>query len=140
VRRGRFYEEMTEEGKWEFINGETIMHSPAKSKHSAASDFLYLLLAAYVNQRALGRVAHEKLLVCLERNDYEPDLCFYKAEKAAAFTPDQMKFPAPDFIARCFRLRRKAIDRGVKFIDYARSGVGEYWIIDPEEETVENTW
>jgi Uma2 family endonuclease len=31
----------------------------------------------------------------------------------------------------------EARDRGVKFEDYAVHGVGEYWIIDTESETVE---
>ena len=32
-RREKFYEELTEDGKFEFINGKVIMHSPAKRKH-----------------------------------------------------------------------------------------------------------
>ena len=34
TRRERFYEEMTEQQKVEFINGEVFMHSPVKIRHS----------------------------------------------------------------------------------------------------------
>jgi Uma2 family endonuclease len=49
----------------------------------------------------------------------------------------QLKFPAPDFIAEVLSPGTEAVDRGVKFVDYAAHGVAEYWIIDPETETVE---
>ncbi|MCI0533913.1 MAG: hypothetical protein L0Z50_01665, partial [Verrucomicrobiales bacterium] len=32
-RRQKFYEELTEDRKFEFINGKVVMHSPAKRKH-----------------------------------------------------------------------------------------------------------
>ena len=31
----------------------------------------------------------------------------------------------------------EAIDRGIKFEDYAAHGVSEYWIVDPDQETIE---
>ena len=31
----------------------------------------------------------------------------------------------------------EAIDRGIKFEDYAAHGVAEYWIVDPVAETIE---
>jgi len=31
----------------------------------------------------------------------------------------------------------EALDRGIKFEDYAAHGVGEYWIVDPDQETIE---
>ena len=31
----------------------------------------------------------------------------------------------------------EAVDRGIKFEDYAAHGVAEYWIVDPEHEVVE---
>ena len=31
----------------------------------------------------------------------------------------------------------EANDRGIKFEDYAAHGVGEYWIVDPDQETLE---
>ena len=85
----------------------------------------------------LGYVAHEKLLICLTRNDYEPDVCFFGKDKAVKFTRRQMKFPAPDFIAEVLSESTEANDRGVKFEDYAAHGVQEYWIADADNELVE---
>ena len=136
-RRERFYEEMNEDGKWEFINGEIIMHSPAKLRHIEVSDSLQFLLSYYVESRGLGLVTHEKLLVSLTRNDYEPDVCFFHKEVAATFTSEQMRFPAPDFVAEVLSHSTARIDRGIKKRDYAAHGVAEYWIIDPVAQTVE---
>jgi Uma2 family endonuclease len=48
-----------------------------------------------------------------------------------------MKFPIPDFIVEVLSESTEARDRGVKFEDYAAHGVGEYWIVDADRETVE---
>lgn len=76
-------------------------------------------------------------MVSLTLNDYEPDICYFNAAKAAAFQPDQMRFPAPDFIVEVLSASMEANDRGVKFDDYAAHGVAEYWLIDPDTQTVE---
>jgi len=136
-RRERFYEEMSDARKAEFINGEVIVQSPAKLRHSVASGNLFALLNAYVQKHTLGYVGHEKLLIALTRNDYEPDICFFMQEKAAAFAPDQMKFPAPDLAVEVLSDSTEAMDRGVKFEDYALHGVAEYWLVDPEQESIE---
>ena len=82
-------------------------------------------------------MGYEKNLVCLTRNDYEPNVVFYGQEKAARLQPDQMKLPAPDFIVEVLSPSTEHHDRGVKFQDYAAHGVGEYWLVDPVAETVE---
>jgi Uma2 family endonuclease len=128
---------MREDQKIEFINGEIIMQSPAKLRHIEVSDSLHFLMTFYVKHRDLGLVAHEKLLVSLSRNDYEPDVSFFRKEKSAAFTPEQMQFPAPDFIAEILSPSTERIDRRIKKRDYALHGVAEYWIIDPETQTIE---
>lgn len=74
----------------------------------------------------------EQLLVCLTRNDYEPGICFFGKEKARSFKPNQTKFPASDFVVEILSQSTEAVDRGVKFEDYALNQVGEYWIADPE--------
>jgi Uma2 family endonuclease len=137
VRREHFYATLREDEKSEFINGEVIAHSPVKLRHNLASKYLLVLLDAYVRKHGLGLVGHEKILVALTRNDYEPDVCFFSAETARTFQPDQMVFPAPDFVAEVLSPSTAAADRGVKFEDYAAHGVGEYWLIDPDGERVE---
>lgn len=136
-RREQFFERMTENDKAEFINGEMVMHSPVKLRHNEAVRNLLVLLSIHVQQRDLGLVGFEKLLISLTRNDYEPDLCFFRVEHAIDFAPDQMRFPAPDFIVEVLSPSTEANDRGVKFEDYAAHGVAEYWLIDPVSETVE---
>ncbi|HID63138.1 MAG TPA: Uma2 family endonuclease [Anaerolineae bacterium] len=136
-RRERFYEEMSEEQKVEFINGEVIVHTPVQLRHNIASQNLLVLLNAYVRKHHLGFVGHEKILISLTRNDYEPDICYFGQAKAQAFEPEQMKFPPPDFVAEILSPTTEAIDRGIKFQDYAAHGVAEYWIIDPHQEFIE---
>jgi Uma2 family endonuclease len=136
-KRRYFYDIVTEQQKAEFINGEIIVHSPVKQRHSEASENLFTLLKMYVRKYGLGVVRHEKILIILTRNDYEPDICFFGQEKASAFTPSQSKFPAPDLIVEVLSESTEAIDRGIKFEDYAVHGVAEYWIVDPVAETIE---
>lgn len=135
--RQKFYEEITEDQTVEFINGQVCLHSPVQRRHSVASDLLFKLLSTHVDRHQLGWVGHEKLLVVLTRNDYEPDVAFWRAERAKDFSADQMKFPAPDFVVEVLSPSTVKNDRGVKFEDYAAHGVGEYWIVDPEAERIE---
>lgn len=137
ARRQYFYDVVTEEQKAEFINGEIVVHSPVKKQHASASSLLHHLLDVYVMANDLGFVGYEKILVVLERNDYEPDLCFFHQSKARHFTDTQMKFPAPDLAVEVLSESTAHNDRGIKFRDYAVSGVAEYWIIDPETKMVE---
>ncbi len=136
-KRERFYEEMTEEQKVEFINGEVIVHSPAKLRHTIVSKNLLGLLDTYVQKHQLGFVGYEKMLIALTRNDYEPDIVYFGPEKAQGFTPDQTKFPAPNLVVEVLSSSTEAKDRGIKFRDYAAHGVTEYWIVDPDEEMIE---
>jgi Uma2 family endonuclease len=136
-KRERFYEEMSEDQKVEFINGEIMVHSPVRLRHNIVSQNLLVHLSTFVRQGNLGYVGYEKLLIALTRNDYEPDIVYFGPEKARTFTLDQMKFPAPDFIVEVLSPSTEAHDRGIKFVDYAIHGVAEYWIIDPDAEMVE---
>lgn len=140
ARREHFIETMSESEKVEFINGEIVVHSPVKLQHNETTYNLLSLLNTYVRFKGLGLVGFEKLLISLTRNDYEPDICFFRHEVADTFTPKQMRFPAPDFVVEVLSDSTSAGDRGIKFDDYAAHGVAEYWIIDPEEEVVEQYW
>lgn len=137
ARRAEFYDNFQEGEKAEFVNGEVILHSPVSLEHNLAGKRLLKLLDTYVARHGLGIVGYEKLMISLTRNDYEPDLCFFRAARAAEFTARQRRFPAPDFVAEILSPSTEAVDRGVKFEDYAAHGVEEYWLVDPGQGIVE---
>lgn len=137
MARSRFRGEITGAEKAEFINGEVFMHSPAKYRHANCLSLIQRLVSTFVDARQLGWVGTEKVLICLTRNDYEPDLVFYGKDKAARLRPDQTEFPAPDLIVEVLSESTESRDRGIKFEDYAAHGVREYWLVDPDKEIVE---
>lgn len=136
-RRHKFREELTPEMKAEFIEGQVIMHSPAMARHILATKHLATLLHTWVVEHDLGLVTIEKALICLTRNDFEPDIAFFKRFRASSIQPTLMEFPAPDFVVEVLSPSTEKTDRGVKMHDYARHGVSEYWLVDCREQAVE---
>lgn len=136
-KREYFYNEVAEFKKSEFILGEIIVHSPVKKEHNDVLLNLVTLLTTYVRKNNLGYVGIEKVLIALSRNDYEPDLCFFKNEKAKEFKEGQSIFPAPDLVVEILSKSTKSNDYGIKFDDYLAHQVTEYWIIDPVKKVIE---
>jgi Uma2 family endonuclease len=137
-KRKEYRELVHENVRAEFINGEIVYYnSPTKRRHWKVAHKLILKLGDYVIKNDLGEVGSEEVMVALTRNDYEPDIVFFSKEKASKFTDDQMLFPAPDFVVEILSPSTEKYDRNEKFVDYAAHGVLEYWIIDAEQEIVE---
>jgi Uma2 family endonuclease len=142
LRREKFYNRATnrsidESMKVEFINGEIIVHSPVMKRHNEANGLLYKILDTHVRKNKLGFVGIEKIMVVFTRNDYEPNLVFFNNDKAEVFTSTQTHFPVPDFVVEVLSKGTKKHDRGIKYDDYETHKVQEYWIIDPDNEIVE---
>lgn len=136
-KRQHFYKIVDENKKMEFINGEIYFQSPVRLQHNIVTLRIAKLLDTFVVTNGLGFVGVEKILVSLTRNDYEPDICFFRTETSQNFDGKQMQFPAPDFVAEVLSESTERHDRETKFADYAAHGVSEYWIVDPERHTVE---
>jgi Uma2 family endonuclease len=136
-KRKHFYEIIEEHKKMEFINGEIYFQSPTKLRHLRSVRLLSSLMSGYVIKHDLGFIGSDKMLISLTRNDYEPDICYFTKAKSDDFTPAQMQFPPPDFVVEVLSPSTEEHDRKTKFQDYAAHGIGEYWIIDPESEIVE---
>jgi Uma2 family endonuclease len=137
AKRIAFYNDITEQEKVEFINGEIIVHSPVMKRHNTASLLLARSMSIYADKNQLGFVGIEKIMITLTRNDYEPDICFFRKEIAESFMPKQTLFPAPNFVVEILSDGTKDRDRGVKYKDYQSHGIEEYWIVDADHETVE---
>jgi Uma2 family endonuclease len=136
-KRHEFWADVDESRKAEFIMGEIIYHSPVYGRHWMASSNLSRHLLPYVYDNDLGKIAYEKVMVRMTRNDYEPDICFWTKERAKDFQQKQSAFPPPDFIIEILSDSTKERDYGIKMTDYALHEVKEYWIIDTDNQTVE---
>lgn len=137
ARREKFLADMDESTKAEFIEGNIVLHSPAKEKHNAAVKCLLLLVGTFVEVHELGTVQGEKAMVHLTRNNFEPDLAFWSHEKAKDIKPDTMLYPAPDWVCEVLSPSTAKTDRGIKHVDYALHGVSEYWMLDPDKQQLE---
>lgn len=136
-RRHQFLDEVSDNVKAEFINGEVVYHSPVRKRHNGIHQNILFELFSFNRKEQLGFVGFEKVMTQFTRNDYEPDICFWGANKANHFTDDQYVFPVPDFIVEILSPSTEHIDRGIKLTDYAGHGVQEYWIIDTENKVAE---
>lgn len=138
LRRKEFYEWLTPNVKAEWIEGEIIIHSPVSLEHNRVTGNLFRAISIFtLRNEKKSYVGIEKILTRFSRNDYEPDICYYSAEKAQKFYANQNVFPVPDFIVEVISKSTEKHDRETKFADYELHRVKEYWIIDPIVETIE---
>lgn len=139
IQRQEFRSWISDEVKAEFINGSIVMHSPAAEDHNEATGHLYRVTSLYADLHQLGKVRVEKALVGLTRNDYEPDIAFWRMDVANRFQPNMNVYPIPDLVIEVLSPGKENINRytKVKFADYAAHLIREYWIVDPKKKTVE---
>ncbi len=138
ARRLKFYTDFDDHDKIEFINGEVIIQPHVDFQTARASGRLLTLLGVCTIKRMPDTfIGFRRTMVALTRNDYEPDICFFCEEKSRDFTDDQTLFPAPDLAIEVISDATEHRDRGVKFRDYQAHGVEEYWIVDPQKQTLE---
>jgi len=137
VQRHTFWAEVDENLKAEFILGEIIYHSPIYGRHWMASSNILTQLLPYVKENNLGKIGIEKVMIRLTRNDYEPDICFWSRSQSDGFGKIQSAFPPPEFVIEILSDSTRERDYGIKMTDYALHGIKEYWIVDAENQTVE---
>lgn len=136
-KRNQFYQWVTPKDKAEFIDGQIVMHSPVRSEHNVIAGLIYQLVNVYSIVNQLGYVGFDKVMIHLTRNSFEPDISFFSYEKSQHFTPEQLLFPAPDFVVEILSKSTEKIDRGIKMTDYALHGIAEYWLVNTQKRQIE---
>jgi len=61
AKRNAFYENVRDDEKAEFINGEVIYHSPAKEKHNVVVGNLSYIFSRYAREHKLGVIPGKRL-------------------------------------------------------------------------------
>ena len=125
--------------RYELINGEFILVSAPNTAHQTVSTGFILSLGNFVVQGNLGSVFHAPTEVILTDpegiNIVQPDIIFVSKEREHIITRPNIQ-GAPDLLVEILSPSTGRRDRTIKFDLYARHGVKEYWIADPDAQTV----
>jgi Uma2 family endonuclease len=134
-----YIEWLDEDTRAEWVDGKIIlMPSPASIEHQNACGFLYRILSTYVEERELGQVIYAPYVMKMAAitRGREPDLLFIQRDRLELLTRNYLDGPA-DLAIEIVSPDSKRRDRKEKFAEYARAGVPEYWLIDPDQQTAE---
>lgn len=120
----------------ELIQGDHYMTPAPSTKHQRVSRNLVTALWTFVHQRRLGEVFDAPCDVVFSDEDVvQPDLLFVSAGRSSIITESNVQ-GAPDLIVEILSDATRKRDEVTKRKLYERFGVKEYWIVDPELETV----
>jgi Uma2 family endonuclease len=120
----------------ELIDGEHHVTPAPNLRHQVISRNLFRALDAMAHQERRGQVFYAPLDVVLTRHDVvEPDLIYVSAGRREILTSPNVQ-GAPDLVVEILSPSSRRQDELLKRDLYEGSGVAEYWIVDPDAETV----
>lgn len=120
----------------EIIDGEHYVNPSPNTKHQTAHGNLFYALFHHVRGHGHGRVFSTPYDVVLSDFDVvEPDIIFVSNARKFIITAANLK-GAPDLVVEILSPSSRQYDEIVKFKRYDAMGIAEYWIVDPELETV----
>jgi len=130
------YLKLPEGTRAELIEGELLMTPSPKLSHQVIARNLFVRLDAFVRAHVLGEALFAPMDVHLPSGDVvQPDVLFVAAANAGIMQ-DWIR-GAPDLLVEIISPEGVERDRLVKRDLYARNGVKEYWLVDPEAHSVE---
>jgi Uma2 family endonuclease len=121
----------------ELIDGEHYVTPSPNMRHQQISGDLFGLIWRYLEAHPIGRIFHAPLDVVFSRYDVvEPDLLYVSNARAAEVLTSANVKGAPDLVIEIGSPGTRKRDETIKRHLYERSGVSEYWVVDPEVDVV----
>ncbi len=126
----------------ELSEGRLVVLPMPTTTHQRVVGKLFRIMSDFVEKHELGEVTIAPLRVRLWAGKFrEPDIVFMSKEHSDRIGEDY--WGVPDLVVEVISPRTEHssgtehIDRSEKFEDYRKAGVAEYWIVDPDDKTVE---
>jgi Uma2 family endonuclease len=132
------YAAIPADGLWyEIIDGVLYMAPAPGTGHQSASNLFAFYLTQHIQMTGLGRVFPAPVDVELAPGTVvQPDVVVALSANAGIITPSRI-VGAPDLVVEVASPGTAAYDRREKQDAYARAGMREYWIADPNAHSVE---
>jgi Uma2 family endonuclease len=131
---------MPDDGKrYELIDGELYVSGPPSFSHQTILVNLAIAILNYVREHPIGRVVPGVGVIFDDYNGVIPDLIFITNERLRKALKDGRVHAAPEIVIEILSpgASNERRDRHVKRTLYAARGASEYWIVDPENRSVE---
>jgi Uma2 family endonuclease len=121
----------------ELIDGEHIVSPAPNLGHQRALGNLHFHLRTYLQRHRLGEAILAPFDVVLTAHDVaEPDLLYVANWRQRRHLNERHLAGPPDLAVEVLSPSTRAVDELRKLRLYERFAVGEYWLIDPKNETV----
>src|SRR5262245_45386137 len=118
----------------EFDDGTIEVLPMPTDKHQAISQFVFLALLAFV-QRIGGKVQYAPLRLQIRPGKHrEPDVLLVRDANDPRW--QNQYWLGADLVVEIVSPDDPERDTKVKRADYAEAGIPEYWIVDPENESI----
>jgi Uma2 family endonuclease len=132
-----FWNVLADDYCWEFVDGEIVLRGGMTFKASGAKQNLMFKLLDFVQENNLGEILGGRCVCDFGENFFSPNIIYFDKEKSKLFKGSTNRFPIPNLIVECNDESCEEQNRGVKFEEYAKFGVEEYWLINPNNESIE---
>lgn len=129
--------EIPDDGRrFEVVGGELVVSPSPSLRHQRASFSLTHKIEDHVARTNCCLAFAAPFDVALSEHDLlQPDLCVVLRENAGRLTRSGIDGP-PDLIIEIISPASARMDRIRKSATYATFGVPEYWIVDPDAQTI----
>jgi len=123
--------------QYQLIKGRLIMSPSPTYFHQIISGNLFRILDPYVYDNKLGKILYAPFDVVLSMRDVvQPDLMYISGRRTDIIAENNV-VEAPDLVIEILSEATKTTDRISKKTLYEQNGVREYWVIDPQKETID---
>jgi len=120
----------------ELIDGVHYVTPSPATRHQRVSRDLLVALATFLNATGIGEVFAAPFDVVFSNFDIvEPDLLVILADQSEIVTDKHVR-GAPAIVVEILSPGTRRRDEGIKRRLYERSGVREYWVIDPDLDSI----
>jgi Uma2 family endonuclease len=127
------YRNLPETGpRYQLVDGDLYMAPAPNRFHQEISRNLEFLLMKYLEKHPVGALYHAPFDVYLTETDvFQPDILIVLNERRHILTEAGAE-GCPDFVVEILSPKTRRLDLENKMRTYARQGVQELWIIDPD--------
>lgn len=120
----------------ELIDGDHFMTPAPSTRHQKVSSNLHRILSVFVHEKHFGTLLSAPTDVLFSDLEVvQPDLLFISSGRTTIITEKNIQGP-PDLVVEIISENTRKTDEIMKRKLYERYRVSEYWVVDPELQTV----